>query len=409
MTLTMNSYLRKMYCKITNKKIKTVMNFGKMPMANGFLLKKDFNKEFFYNLKVGFNEKNFLFQVDNHPRSSQIFNNKYPFFTHKSKFMVNHFGKFFNWLQKNYLKKKSKIIEIGSNDGTFLSYFEKKKYDITGFEPSLNVAKIAKQKGIKVISKFFNYKNVSKLKKLQNKVNLICAANVICHIPNLKDLIKSIDFLLEEKGFFIFEEPYLGSMFKKVSYDQVYDAHVFIFSLHSVRSIFNSYGFDLIDALPQKTHGGSMRYVIARKNIFKVRDIVKKIITKEKASKLHKISSCIKFKKQCENSKKNFKSLIKKLKFNGKRICGYAASAKSTTALNYCGIDNNYIDYVVDSTKEKIGKYTPGTHIPIKSPDYFRKNYPDVAILNSWNHKKEILKKEYKFKKKGGRWISHVK
>ena len=123
-----------MRCKVTKKKIKTVMSFGKMPMANGFLLKKDFKKEFFYNLKVGFNEKNFLFQVDNHPKSTQIFNNKYPFFTHKSKYMIRHFRNFFKWLKKNYLKKNDKIIEIGSNDGTFMSYFKKDNYDITGFE-----------------------------------------------------------------------------------------------------------------------------------------------------------------------------------------------------------------------------------------------------------------------------------
>ncbi len=398
-----------MRCKITKKKIKTIMSFGKMPMANGFLKKTDFKKEYFYDLKVGFNEKNYLFQVGNHPKSSQIFNNQYPFFTHKSKLMVNHFKKFFIWLNKNYLKKGAKIIEIGSNDGTFSSYFAKKKYDILGFEPSLNVAKIARKKKLKVISNFFNYKNTSKLKNLKKKINLICAANVICHIPNLRDLIKSIDLMLSKNGLFIFEEPYLGSMFKKVSYDQIYDAHVFIFSLHSVQSIFNSYGFDLIDALAQKTHGGSMRYVVARKKVYKIKKRVKFLINREKKLKLNKISSCMQFKEKCQKSRDKFRSKIFNLKKTGKKICGYAASAKSTTALNFCGIDNKYIDFIADSTKEKVGKFTPGTHIPIKSIEYFRKNLPDIAILNSWNHKKEILKKEYKFRKKGGKWISHVK
>lgn len=398
-----------MRCKVTNQKIKTLMSFGKMPMANGFLLKKDFKKEFFYNLKVGFNEKNFLFQVGNHPKSTKIFNNKYPFFTHKSKFMIKHFKNFFEWLEKNYLIKSSKIIEIGSNDGTFMSYFKKKNYNILGFEPSLNVATLAKKRGLKVVSNFFSYKNVSKNKKLKKKINLVCAANVICHIPNLKDLIKAIDYVLAENGLFVFEEPYLGSMFKKVSYDQIYDAHVFIFSLHSVKSIFKSFGFDLIDAVPQKTHGGSMRYVIARKGKFKIKNRLNNLLRSEKSIKLNKFSSCIKFKKQCELSKKRFKQKIINLKLRGKKICGYAASAKSTTALNYCGIDYKLIDYIVDSTKEKIGKFTPGTHIPIKSPEYFKKNYPDITILNSWNHRKEILKKESGFKKKGGKWISHVK
>ena len=398
-----------MKCKVTGKKIKTVMSFGKMPLANGFLSKKDFKNEFFYKLQVGFNEKNCLFQVGNNPKSSKIFNNKYPFFTNKSQFMVKHFKKFFDWLKKNYLKKGDKIVEIGSNDGTFLSYFSKHNFKILGFEPSLNVAKIAKKKKLNIISKFFDLYNVRKLKKLRNKINLVCAANVVCHIPNLKDMIKSIDFLLAEKGVFVFEEPYLGSMFKKISYDQIYDAHVFIFSLHSVKNIFSSFGFDLIDALPQSTHGGSMRYVIARKGSFKIKKSVLKILKDEKKNKLNKFSSCIKFKKNCEISKKKFTSKIVKLKKNGKTICGYAASAKSTTVLNYCKINNKYIDYIADSTKEKIGKYTPGTHIPVKSIKYFRDNYPDIAILNSWNHKIEIFKKEFKFRKKGGKWVSHVK
>ena len=117
----------------------------------------------------------------------------------------------------------------------------------------------------------------------------------------------------------------------------------------------------------------------------------------------------MKFKDECEKSREKFRLKIINLKKRGKKICGYAASAKSTTALNFCGIDNKYIDYIADSTKEKIGKFTPGTHIPIKDIKYFRKNYPDIAILNSWNHKKEIFKKEHRFRKKGGKWISHVK
>ena len=116
---------------------------------------------------------------------------------------------------------------------------------------------------------------------MKNNINLICAANVICHIPDLKDLIKSLDFLLSKKGLFIFEEPYLGAMFKKVSYDQIYDAHVFIFSLHSIKTIFKDYGFDLINCMPQKTHGGSMRYVLARKNVYKVKSNVGKFLNKE--------------------------------------------------------------------------------------------------------------------------------
>ena len=379
-------------------------------MANGFLSKKDFHKEFFYDLEVGFNQKNYLFQVNDHPRSPHIFNNNYPFYTNKSKYMTKHFKKYFLWAKKNFLRRNSKIIEIGSNDGTFLKNFKNSGFNHLGFEPSSNVAKYSKRiNKVNVVNKFFNQKNCKNFVKFKSSTDLICAANVISHIPNLKDMIEGIDLLLAKKGVFVFEEPYLGSMFNKTSYDQIYDAHIFIFSLHSIRSIFNEFNFDLIDALPQKTHGGSMRYVIARKGERKIKKQVSKLIKIEKMQHLNKISSCIKFKKNCLKSKSRFQNKIFSLKKKGNKIYGYAASAKSSTVLNFCGIDHRYIDYVVDSTKEKIGKYTPGTHIPIVSVKFFRKNYPDVVILNSWNHKKEIISKEKNYIRKGGRFISHVK
>ena len=398
-----------MKCKITGEKIKPFMSFGKMPMANGFLTKKDFKSEYFYNLEVGYNKKNYLFQINNHPKSNKIFNDKYPFYTNKSNYMKKHFQNFFLWLKKKYLKKNSKIVEIGSNDGTFLYNFKKNKYDCLGFEPSKNVARVAKKKGLKIITEFFDYKTVSNLKKYKNNIDLICAANVICHIPNLNDLIKSVKFLLKDDGLMIFEEPYLGSMFKKISYDQIYDAHVFIFSLFSVREIFKKHGLELIDAYPQKTHGGSMRYVIGRKGNKTISKRVKYILAHEKKAQLNSIKSCLKFKQKCIELRDAFKNKIIKLKKQGKTICGYAASAKSTTNLNYCKLNNNHIDFITDSTEEKIGKFTPGTHIPIVSNIYFRKNFRDYTILNSWNHKNEIKKKEYKYIKKGGKFISHVK
>lgn len=384
------------------------MSFGQMPMANGFLKKEDFKKEFFFKLEVGFCKKDFLFQVNEHPRSPHIFNNKYPFYTEKSQHMINHFKSYSKWIKSNFLKNNSKLIEIGSNDGTFLNYFKRSNVEHLGLEPSSNVARYSRKKGVKVLNKFFCYREVKKLIKYKNSTDVICAANVICHIPDINDLIKSIDFLLADKGVFIFEEPYLGSMFSRTSYDQIYDAHIFIFSVHSVNAIFAQRGFELIDVLPQKTHGGSMRYILARKNKRKISRKVAKFLAKEKLLKLDKMKSCIKFKKNCIKSRNYFKKKIIELKKKGKTICGYAASAKSTTMLNFCKINNKYIDYIADTTKEKIGKFSPGMHIPIVSIDHFRKNYPDIALLCSWNHKNEIMKKERKFSKEGGKWIFHV-
>ena len=384
------------------------MSFGRMPIANGFLKENNFKKEFFFNLEVGFSKKISLFQLNDHPKPKQMFNINYPFFTGSSKGMIKHFKNYADWVKKNYGRDLNNLIEIGSNDGTFLENFKKNKVNTIGFEPSKNVAILSKKKGIKTINKFFNFNNVKNLKKYKNNINIITAANAICHIPDLNSLLKGVNFLLNDNGLFIFEEPYLGSMYEKNSYDQIYDEHIYIFSVTSINKIVKYYGFELINAIPQKTHGGSMRYVIARKNKRNIDSNVKKLLKKEKKNNVNSYKGCIKFKKKCEISKKKIIDKLKKLKKRGKKIAGYAATSKSTTILNYCNIDKKFINYICDTTPEKIGKFSPGMHIPIVSMDYFKKNQPDVAFLFAWNHKKEILKKEKQFSKKG-KWIAHIK
>ena len=392
-----------MNCKITKSAIKPFISFGKMPIANGFLNKENFSKEFFFDLEVGFSEKCSLFQLKDHPTPEQMFNNKYPFFTGSSEAMKIHFQKYSDFIKKNYINNNSKIIEIGSNDGTFLKNFKNSNLDYVGFEPSENVAEIAKQKGVKTINSFFGLNSLDLVKNFLKQTDVIFAANVICHIPELNGLIKAVDQLLSKDGVFIFEEPYLGSMFNKTSYDQIYDEHIFMFSGTSIKKIFDLFDMELIDLIKQETHGGSMRYVISRKNKRPINKNVEKILDEEKLNNLDNLDSCLKFKKNCENSKIKLNNLLKKHISEGKRIVGYGATSKSTTILNYCGINSEIIEYICDTTKEKIGKYSPGMHIPIVAVDKFRKDNAEIAYLFAWNHINEILKKEVMFKKNKGK------
>ena len=392
-----------MKCRIDKTKCNIFLDLGKMPIANGFLNKKNNKKEFFYKLKCAFNKKLSLFQIVDFPSPKKMFNKDYPFYTSSSKFMVNHFRNFSKFLKKNYLKKNSILIEIGSNDGTFLRNFNKK--NSIGFEPSTSVHNVALKKGIRSINKFFNLKNISKLKKYHGKVDLIFGANVFCHIPDQVNLIKSIDKLLSKNGAIIFEEPYLGSMYKKVSYDQIYDEHIYIFSLTSIKKIYEKFGFELVDAYHQITHGGSMRYILRRKkNLKKSKNLIN-LLNIEKKNKIDKFSACLKFKKNVINSKKKLRYKIKKILENKNSICGYGATSKSTTILNFCNIDNSMIDCIFDTTDDKIGKVTPGTHIPIVDYKLFKKSKYKHVFLFAWNHKKEILKKE---KNKKIKWFSHL-
>ena len=393
------------FCKITKKKLKPFMSFGQMPLANGFLLKKDFNKEFFYNLETSFSEEISLFQINDHPKPKQMFNKHYPFFTSSSKFMIDHFKKYSQWVRK-FLSNDSRLIEIGSNDGTFLENFRKLDIEYVGFEPSYNVFKKANQKNINTINDFFSTQSIDKVKNFKKKTDVIVGSNVVCHIPDLINFIKTVDLLLSSNGTLIFEEPYLGSMYEKVSYDQIYDEHIFLFSITSISKIFRSFDFDLIDVIPQITHGGSIRYILKRRKNKNDLGKVKKFIEKEKKLKIDSLEGCLQFKKNCEISKNKLNETLYKIKKSNQKICGYGATSKSTTILNYCNIGPELIDCIFDTTKEKIGKFSPGMHIPIYDYKLFRKSNYSNVFLFAWNHKKEIQQKEKKLKKI--KWISHL-
>ena len=200
----------------------------------------------------------------------------------------------------------------------------------------------------------------------------------------------------------------MGDVIRLTSYDQIYDEHVYLFSLLSVDKISKLFDLELIDAYPQKTHGGSMRYVIARKGEYSISDNLKKLMLKELDQGLDKIETYLNFKDNCESSKKRLFKILSSYADQGKKVSGYAATSKSTTILNYCKIGKDLIDCIYDTTPLKINKFSPGMHIPIKHHKDFALEKPDVSLLFGWNHKKEIFDKEYNYTKNGGTWISHI-
>ena len=398
-----------MNCRICDNLIEPFISFGKMPIANGFLDEKQFKNEYFFELATAFCEKCFSVQLETQPDPKLMFHENYAFFSKTSKYMQDHFKKYANWVNDNYLDQSDPfVVELGSNDGILLENFSKNKIRHLGVEPSSNVAEVAIKNGVNTEIAFFDREFANKAKQKNGCADAILAANVMCHIPNLNEIGEASRILLKEKGVLIFEDPYLGDMIKKVSYDQIYDEHVFIFSAMSVQNIFKTAGFELIDLIPQETHGGSMRFVLCKKGERKVSKNVNEIIKKERELKLDKKSTYEEFKNNCEISRKKIVSELKKFKKDGKKIVGYGATSKSTTILNYCNIGPELIDFISDTTPIKQNKFTPGMHIPVKPYEEFLKYKPHIAVLFAWNHKKEIEIKEKIFIDNGGKFISHI-
>lgn len=398
-----------MYCRVCANKINPFVSFGKMPIANGFLEKEQFENEYFFELATAFCDRCYSVQLVTQPDPKLMFHDNYAFFSKTSKSMQVHFQKYADWVLNNYLKKNDPfVVELGSNDGILLENFSKKKIRHLGVEPSANVADVAIKSGINTEVAFFNNDFAKKIEEKNGKADVILAANVMCHIPDLIEVGKASKTLLKEDGVLIFEDPYLGDMINKVSYDQIYDEHVFIFSALSVKNIFDISGFELIDVLPQETHGGSMRYVLCKKGIRSISENVINTIKVEKELGLDKSLTYERFKNNCEHSRDKIISKLKKFKKEGKKIVGYGATSKSTTILNYCNIGPDLIDFISDTTPIKQNKYTPGMHIPVKPYEDFLKYSPEIAVLFAWNHRKEIENKEKKFIENGGKFISHI-
>jgi methylation protein EvaC len=399
-------------CRLTNKKMLDVISFGKMPIANNFLSKEDnFSKEFFFELGISFSEKLSLIQLTNNPNIKKMFHDNYAFYSSTSIFMEKHFQNTKHWLFKNkYLnpEKKNFLIEIGCNDGIFLKNFLKENsVKHLGFEPSKNVCDIAKSKGLNIVNYFFDLNSAKKYSKIFGYADVIYAANAFCHIPNINNVLKGIDVILKDNSFLIFEDPYLGDVLEKISYDQIYDEHIFIFSVISVEKIFKLMNYTLIDVYPLTTHGGSMRYIVQKKSNAKQSFRLNYYKNLEIHKNFHKFTTYLNFRSDCEKSKIKFKNKLLELKDRNKIVFGYGATSKSTTILNYCDVGQDLISYIVDNTPSKFWKFSPGKHIPILPYHLFKKNFPDAYVLFAWNHAEEIKKKEKIFSK-NGKWITHL-
>ncbi len=385
------------------------MSFGKMPIANGFLEPSQFPDEYLFELKVGFCPSCKMVQLTEQVERQKLFHENYAFFSSTSRRMAAHFKDFAEFVMANYLKSADPfVVEIGSNDGIMLQHFANAGVRHLGIEPSANVAKVAMAKDIRTHCNFFDENLARQIVTENGRADAFLGANVMCHIPYLHSVVAGIKILLKPDGILMFEDPYLGDIIEKTSYDQIYDEHAFYFSLTSVSHLFEEYGLEVIDIMPENVHGGSMRYVIARKGVRKVSAAVAAQRAKEEALGLNRPETYDRLRHNIERSRYKLLALLRELKEKGKRVVGYAATSKSTTVINYCGITPDLIEFISDTTPIKQGKFSPGAHIPVRPYQDFIEDYPDYALLFAWNHSEEIMEKEQKFREAGGKWIVYV-
>jgi len=396
-------------CLICEHPITPFLSFGKMPIANGFLVPEQFADEYFFELKVAFCEQCRMMQLAELVERERMFHENYAFFSSTSVRMATHFEKFAEYVRSTYLNDPDPfVVEIGSNDGIMLQNFARLGIRHLGIEPSANVAQVARDRGIQTVCRFFDEELAEQILKEHGPADAFLGANVMCHIPYIHSVLDGVKKLLKPRGVLAFEDPYLGDIVEKTSYDQIYDEHAFYFCAASIGYLAERHGLELIDVQAQPVHGGSMRYVLAHAGAYPVADSVRLLQKKEDDLGLARPETYDRLRRNVERSRDELRALLKDLNQHGKRVTGYAATSKSTTVTNYCGITPDLVSFISDTTPIKQGKYSPGAHIPIRPYEEFKANFPDFALLLGWNHAEEIMAKEQDFKAAGGKWIVYV-
>ena len=396
-------------CLICDSEYSSFVDFGVMPIANAFATKEQIKNEYTFPMKVGFCGNCNMVQLVEQPDREKMFHENYAFFSSTSNYMKGHFKLFANSVSElQDLNENSFVVEVGCNDGILLENFIIENIPCLGVEPSENVAQVAMEKGIEVITQFFDRPLAEHILQSHQKADAILSANVMCHIPYIHSIYDGVKTLLKEDGVFIFEDPYLGEIIEKTSFDQIYDEHVFLFSALSVNYLANMHDLELVNVEPQITHGGSMRYTIAHKGIKTVSQNVIKLIDQEKKLGLDKKQSYLGFTDNVYKIKNDLINLLTKLKNDGKKVVAYGATSKSTTVTNYFGITPDLVECIYDTTPIKQNKLSPGAHIPVLPYDQFRESNPDYVLLFAWNHATEIMKKESDYMGHDRHWITYI-
>ena len=393
-------------CKVCDHGLNRVMSFGQMPISNRFVSDIE-AEEFLYELLLGFCPYCLMVQLQNCVDPNMMFNAEYAYFSSISRAMEVHFEEMANEITGVVSGKVQPfVVELGCNDGIMLKHIAGKKIPHLGIEPSDNVATSAKAKGVNVLGEFFNSKSASEIMGAYGQADVICGANVMCHIEDINSVFEGINILLKPEGVFFFEDPYLLDIVEKTSFDQIYDEHIYYFSGLSISNLAKRHGLKLVDMLPQEVHGGSMRYYLKKGAECTVSGNAGRYLSREKTLKLNTSEGYILFRDRVDKICSDLKNTLLDIKVEGKRIAAYGATSKSTTLLNYAGIGPDLIEYVSDTTPTKIGKCTPGTHIPVKPYDYFVDDQPPYTVLLAWNHKREIFAKERQYRENGGKFVT---
>ena len=386
----------------------TLVDLGMSPLCESYVGADQLNQmEPFYPLRVYVCERCYLAQLEEYVSPEAIFT-EYAYFSSYADSWLRHAKSYTDIMVERFgIGPASLVVELASNDGYLLQYFVEKGVPVLGIEPARNVAKVAIEKGIPTLIEFFGEKMAERLASEGKTGDLILGNNVLAQVPALNDFVRGMKVLLKPRGIITLEFPHLVRLMEKNQFDTIYHEHFSYFSFLAAEKIFATHGLTLFDVDELPTHGGSLRINArhAEDTTHAVTSRVKELRTQEEAAGLTQMRTYDAFSEKVKETKRKLLEFLIKVKREGKTVCGYGAPGKGNTLLNYCGIRTDFLDYTVDRNPYKQGKFTPGTHIPILSPDRIRETRPDYLFILPWNFKDEIIGQMSYIRDWGGRFI----
>jgi len=399
-----------MNCRFCKAPLEHVfIDLNNSPASNSFLTKEQLNEpEIFYPLKVYTCTKCFLVQIDEYKKSDAIFNKEYAYFSSYSKDWLAHSKAYVEkMIQRFKFNLNSSVIEIASNDGYLLQYFKEKNIPVLGIEPTANTAKVSMGKGIETVIDFFGVKLASQLAAKNKKADLLLGNNVLAHVPDIVDFVGGMKIILKDDGIITMEFPHLVQLVNNNQFDTIYHEHFSYLSFYTVKQIFEYAGLKLFDVEELPTHGGSLRiYAIhTQNNKQSVSENVQALLAKELNFGVNKIEYYRGFTQKAFHAKIQLLDFLIEQKKQHKKVIAYGAAAKGNTLLNYCGVKNDLIDFVVDANPHKQNKFLPASHIPVVSENEIKKVKPEFVIILPWNLRSEITKQLSYIKEWGGKFV----
>jgi 2-polyprenyl-3-methyl-5-hydroxy-6-metoxy-1,4-benzoquinol methylase len=389
----------------------TFIDLGMSPLSNSYLRREQLNQmEPFYPLHARVCHECFLVQLEEFESPENIFND-YAYFSSYSETWLRHAREYAEKMSARFrLGPQSQVVEIASNDGYLLQYFVAQGIPVLGIEPAANVARVAEEKGVPTLTRFFGRELAEELTAKGGRADLLLGNNVLAHVPQLNDFVAGLKILLKPGGVVTMEFPHLVRLIRERQFDTIYHEHFSYFSFLTVEEVFARHRLTLFDVEELATHGGSLR-VYARHfedEGKQVTERVRELKEREHASGVRELQTYLDFSAEVEETKRALLSFLIDARRRGKRVAGYGAPAKGNTLLNYCGVRTDFLDYTVDANPHKQGRFLPGTHIPIYPTDALKETRPDYVLILPWNLRDEIVRQHAYVREWGGRFLVPV-